>query len=77
MYHRNILVEQADPEVWVAIQAENARQEHIRNWQSFKKEKSNFFRRACFWRDDRSRKGNACDYGRWREKNLQYCHAII
>ena len=28
MYHRNILVEQADPEVWAAIQAENARQEH-------------------------------------------------
>jgi glycine hydroxymethyltransferase len=30
MYHRNILVEQADPELWAAIQAENARQEdHI------------------------------------------------
>ncbi|KAF1046945.1 serine hydroxymethyltransferase [Xylophilus sp.] len=30
MYHRNILVEQADPEVWAAIQAENRRQEqHI------------------------------------------------
>jgi glycine hydroxymethyltransferase len=30
MYHRNILVEQADPEVWAAIVAENARQEdHI------------------------------------------------
>ena len=28
MYHRNILVEQADPEVFAAIQAENARQEH-------------------------------------------------
>ena len=28
MYHRNILVEQTDPEVWAAIQAENARQEH-------------------------------------------------
>jgi len=28
MYHRNTLVEQTDPEVWVAIQAENARQEH-------------------------------------------------
>src|ERR1044071_3620516 len=28
MYHRNILVEQADPELWAAIQAENARQEH-------------------------------------------------
>ncbi len=30
MYHRNILVEQADPEIWAAIQAENRRQEeHI------------------------------------------------
>jgi len=30
MYHRNTLVEQTDPEVWAAIQAENARQErHI------------------------------------------------
>ena len=30
MYHRNILVEQADPEIFAAIQAENARQEqHI------------------------------------------------
>ncbi len=30
MYQRNILVEQADPEVWAAIQAENVRQEqHI------------------------------------------------
>ncbi len=28
MYHRNILVEQTDPELFVAIQAENARQEH-------------------------------------------------
>ncbi len=28
MYHRNILVEQADPEIWAAIVAENARQEH-------------------------------------------------
>ena len=28
MYHRNILVEQTDPEIWAAIQAENARQEH-------------------------------------------------
>ena len=28
MYHRNILVEQADPEIWAAILAENARQEH-------------------------------------------------
>ena len=28
MYHRNILVEQADPELFAAIQAENARQEH-------------------------------------------------
>ncbi|MEH3087131.1 MAG: serine hydroxymethyltransferase [Xylophilus ampelinus] len=28
MYHRNLLVEQADPEVFAAIQAENARQEH-------------------------------------------------
>ncbi len=30
MYHRNILVEQTDPEIFAAIQAENARQEqHI------------------------------------------------
>src|ERR1700712_5046250 len=30
MYPRNILVEQTDPEIWAAIQAENARQEqHI------------------------------------------------
>ena len=30
MYHRNILVEQTDPELWAAIQAENKRQEeHI------------------------------------------------
>ena len=30
MFHRNILVEQTDPEIWAAIQAENARQEeHI------------------------------------------------
>ncbi len=30
MYNRNILVEQTDPEIWAAIQAENARQEqHI------------------------------------------------
>jgi glycine hydroxymethyltransferase len=30
MYHRNHLVEQTDPEIWAAIQAENARQEqHI------------------------------------------------
>ena len=30
MYHRNILIEQTDPELWQAIQAENARQEqHI------------------------------------------------
>ena len=30
MYHRNILVEQTDPELWAAIQAENRRQEeHI------------------------------------------------
>ena len=30
MYHRNILVEQTDPELWAAIQAENLRQEqHI------------------------------------------------
>ena len=30
MYNRNILVEQTDPELWAAIQAENARQEqHI------------------------------------------------
>ena len=28
MYNRNILIEQTDPEVWAAIQAENARQEH-------------------------------------------------
>src|SRR3982751_5037240 len=28
MYHRNILVEQTDPEIFAAIQAENARQEH-------------------------------------------------
>jgi glycine hydroxymethyltransferase len=28
MYHRNHLVEQADPDLWAAIQAENARQEH-------------------------------------------------
>ena len=28
MYHRNHLIEQADPELWAAIQAENARQEH-------------------------------------------------
>ena len=28
MYHRNILVEQADPELWAAIRAENQRQEH-------------------------------------------------
>jgi len=28
MYQRNILVEQTDPEIWAAIQAENARQEH-------------------------------------------------
>ena len=30
MYHRNILIEQTDPELWAAIQAENKRQEeHI------------------------------------------------
>ena len=30
MYQRNILVEQTDPELWAAIQAENKRQEeHI------------------------------------------------
>ena len=30
MFHRNILVEQTDPELWAAIQAENRRQEeHI------------------------------------------------
>ncbi len=30
MYHRNILVEQTDPELFAAIQAENKRQEeHI------------------------------------------------
>ncbi len=28
MYNRSILVEQTDPELWAAIQAENARQEH-------------------------------------------------
>jgi glycine hydroxymethyltransferase len=28
MYHRNILVEQTDPELWAAILAENVRQEH-------------------------------------------------
>ena len=28
MFHRNHLIEQADPELWAAIQAENARQEH-------------------------------------------------
>ena len=28
MYHRNILVEHTDPELWAAIVAENARQEH-------------------------------------------------
>ena len=28
MYHRNHLVEQSDPELWAAIQAENTRQEH-------------------------------------------------
>jgi glycine hydroxymethyltransferase len=28
MYNRNILIEQTDPEVWAAIQSENARQEH-------------------------------------------------
>ena len=28
MYHRNHLVAQTDPELWAAIQAENARQEH-------------------------------------------------
>ena len=28
MYHRNHLIEQADPELWAAIKAENARQEH-------------------------------------------------
>ena len=28
MYNRNILIEQTDPEVWAAIQAETARQEH-------------------------------------------------
>ena len=30
MYHRNILIEQTDPEIFAAIQAENTRQEqHI------------------------------------------------
>jgi glycine hydroxymethyltransferase len=28
MFNRNILIEQADPELFAAIQAENARQEH-------------------------------------------------
>ena len=28
MYNRNITIEQTDPELWAAIQAENARQEH-------------------------------------------------
>ena len=28
MFHRNHLLEQADPDLWAAIQAENARQEH-------------------------------------------------
>ena len=28
MYQRNVLIEQTDPEIWAAIQAENARQEH-------------------------------------------------
>ena len=28
MYDRHILIEQTDPEIWAAIQAENARQEH-------------------------------------------------
>ena len=28
MYDRNILIEQTDPELFAAIQAENARQEH-------------------------------------------------
>src|SRR6188508_732383 len=28
MYRRDILIEQIDPEIWAAIQAENARQEH-------------------------------------------------
>ena len=28
MYNRNVLIEQTDPEIWAAIQAENARQEH-------------------------------------------------
>jgi len=28
MYSRNILIEQTDPEIFAAIQAENARQEH-------------------------------------------------
>jgi glycine hydroxymethyltransferase len=28
MYHRNNLIEQTDPELFAAIQAENARQEH-------------------------------------------------
>jgi glycine hydroxymethyltransferase len=28
MYQRNVLIEQTDPEIWAAIEAENARQEH-------------------------------------------------
>ena len=28
MYHRDHLIEQTDPELWAAIVAENARQEH-------------------------------------------------
>ena len=28
MFNRNILIEQTDPELFAAIQAENARQEH-------------------------------------------------
>jgi glycine hydroxymethyltransferase len=28
MYHRNVLIEHTDPEIWATIQAENARQEH-------------------------------------------------
>ena len=28
MYHRNVLIAHADPEIWAAIEAENARQEH-------------------------------------------------
>ena len=28
MYQRNVLIAHTDPEIWAAIEAENARQEH-------------------------------------------------